>query len=144
MLARVLPAGDLALTTRVKLDLPLEGCCQNFVQAGLVVYGDGDNFIKFAHVSIFETRQTEFAKELFPVAAGLPRYGNTVVGPPGEWTDLRVTRRTLRREEHYTAYTRQPGKPWVRGGTHTHTLGETALGARVDGRFGLHQRRSTP
>ena len=82
------------LETRVKLDVPAEGCCFNFVQAGLVVYGDDDNFVKLATTSIFETRQTEFAKELFPVQAGFPRYGNTVVGPVGDWTDLRIVRRS--------------------------------------------------
>ena len=128
VLTRPLPAGDLVIQTRVGLDVPPEGCCQNFVQAGLVVYGDDDNFIKLVHASIFETRQTEFAKELAPVSEGFPRYGNTVVGPPGDLTDLRVVRRTVGDEEFYTAYTRQQGKPWVRGGTYTHTLG---AGARL-------------
>ena len=75
------PNGNYVVETRVKLNLPAEGCCFNYVQAGLVIYGDDDNFIKLAHVSIWNTRQTEFAKELFPVPSGYPRYGNTVVGP---------------------------------------------------------------
>ena len=126
VLTRTLPRGDLVIQTRVKLDVPPEGCCQNFVQGGLVVYGDDDNFIKLAHVSIFETRQTEFAKELAPVPEGFPRYGNTVVGPPGEWTDLRIVRRTERNQEYYTPYTRRDGGRWVRGGTYTQMLGEDA------------------
>ena len=126
VLTRALPRGDLVIQTRVKLDVPAEGCCFNFVQAGLVVYGDDDNFIKLTHVSIWETRQTEFAKELSPVPEGFPRYGNTVVGPPGEWTDLRVVRRTERGQEFYTPYTRRDGGEWVRGGTYTHALGEDA------------------
>lgn len=126
VLIRDLPRGDLVIQTRVKLDVPAEGCCQNFVQAGLVVYGDDDNFIKLAHASIFETRQTEFAKELSPVPEGFPRYGNTVVGPPDEWTDLRVVRRAERGQELYTPYTRRTGGEWVRGGTYTHALGEDA------------------
>ena len=60
------PNGNYAVETRVKLNVPAEGCCYNYVQAGLVIYGDDDNFIKLAHVSIWETRQTEFAKELSP------------------------------------------------------------------------------
>ncbi len=126
VLIRDLPRGDLVIQTRVKLNVPPEGCCQNFVQAGLVIYGDDDNFIKLAHVSIFETRQAEFAKELSPVPDGFPRYGNTVVGPPSEWTDLRVVRRTERGQELYTPYTRRDGGEWVRGGTYTHALGEDA------------------
>ncbi len=33
------PRGDYVVQTRVRLDLPAEGCCYNYVQAGLVVYG---------------------------------------------------------------------------------------------------------
>lgn len=128
VLTRSLPKGNYVAETRVKLNVPAEGCCFNFVQAGLVIYGDDDNFIKLAHTSIFNTRQTEFAKEVAPVPESFPRYGNTVVGPPGEWTYLRVTKRTLRGEEHYTAYTRRDvdGSRWVRGGTWTHELGKNA------------------
>jgi arabinan endo-1,5-alpha-L-arabinosidase len=120
------PNGNYVVETRVKLNLPPEGCCYNYVQAGLVIYGDDDNFIKLVHVSIWETRQTEFAKEVFPVPAGYPRYGNTVVGPPGEWTYLRIVKRNRAGEEHYTAYTSLDGVNWVRGGTWTHELGPDA------------------
>ena len=120
------PDRDYVVETRVHLDLPAEGCCFNFVQAGLVVYGNDDNFIKLTHVSIFETRQTEFAKELAPVPAGFPRYGNTVVGPPDDWTYLRVAVCEHRGEETYTPYTSRDGTSWVRGGTWTHTLGDAA------------------
>lgn len=118
--------GDYAAETRVRLSVPPEGCCFNYVQAGLVVYGDDDNFIKLVHASIWETRQTEFAKEVFPVPAGYPRYGNTVVGPPAEWTYLRVVKHVAASpyaEDTYTAYTSQDGENWVRGATWTHNLG---------------------
>jgi arabinan endo-1,5-alpha-L-arabinosidase len=112
--------------TRVKLNVPPEGCCFNYVQAGLVIYGDDDNFIKLAHVSIWDTRQTEFAKELAPVPTDYPRYGNTVVGAPGDWTYLRVVKRSNSEGELYTAYTSLDGVNWVRGGTWTHQLGSNA------------------
>jgi arabinan endo-1,5-alpha-L-arabinosidase len=118
-----LPAGNYLLETRVRLDLPPEGCCFNYVQAGILAYGDDDNYIKLTHVAIFETRQTEFAKEQGPVPQGFPRYGNTVVGPPDEWTYLRIVRRAAGGEELYTAYTSRDGTTWVRGGTWAHTLG---------------------
>jgi arabinan endo-1,5-alpha-L-arabinosidase len=124
------PNGNYVVETRFQLNLPPEGCCYNYVQAGLVIYGDDDNFIKLVHVSIWETRQTEFAKELSPVPAGYPRYGNTVVGPPSEWTYLRIVKRTHAGSEEYTAYTSQDGQHWVRGGTWTHNLG-------TDARIGL-------
>jgi arabinan endo-1,5-alpha-L-arabinosidase len=120
------PNGNYVVETRVRLNLPAEGCCFNYVQAGLVIYADDDNFIKLVHVSIWETRQTEFAKELFPVPDGYPRYGNTVVGPPGEWTYLRIVKQNRAGEEHYTAYTSTDGITWVRGGTWTHELGSEA------------------
>jgi len=126
VLVRQAPTSDYVVETKVSLDLPAEGCCHNYVQAGLVIYGDDDNFIKLAHVSIWETRQTEFAKEQGPVPTGYPRYGNTVVGPPGADTWLRIAKRTVGAEEHYTAYTSNDGNTWVRGGTWTHTLGANA------------------
>lgn len=120
------PDGDYIVETAVRLNLPDEGCCFNFRQAGLVIYGGDDNFVKLVHVSIFNTRQTEFAKELFPVQEGYPRYGNTVVGPPDETTFLRIAKRTRDGEEHYTAYTSIDGMNYTRGGTWTHSLGDNA------------------
>jgi arabinan endo-1,5-alpha-L-arabinosidase len=123
------PNGNYVVEAKVKLNLPPEGCCYNYVQAGLVIYGGDDAFIKLTHVSIWETRQTEFAREVPPpVPAGYPRYGNTVVGPPGEWTWLRIVKENKAGKEHYTAYTSNNGTFWVRGGTWTHDLGS---GARI-------------
>ena len=120
------PSDNYIVETKVKLNLPAEGCCFNYVQAGLVIYGNDDNFIKLVSVSIWETRQTEFAKELAPVPAGYPRYGNTVVGPPDEWTYLRIVKRSNKDGEQFTAYTSRDGVSWVRGGTWTHQLGSNA------------------
>ncbi|MBF6614325.1 MAG: family 43 glycosylhydrolase [Chloroflexi bacterium] len=120
------PNGNYIVDAKLNLNVPPEGCCFNYVQGGLVIYGDDDNFIKLSEVSIFETRQTEFAKELFPVPSGYPRYGNTVVGPPGDWTYLRVVKSTQRGEEQYQAYTSRDGSTWERGGTWTHSLGRNS------------------
>jgi arabinan endo-1,5-alpha-L-arabinosidase len=135
VLTRPAPDGDYVVQTRVRLSVPAEGCCFNYVQAGLVVYASDDSFIKLATVSIWNTRQTEFAKEVATVPAGYPRYGNTVVGPPGEWTWLRIVARTegapadsaggpYGGTERYTAYTSRDGETWTRGGTWAHQLGE--------------------
>jgi arabinan endo-1,5-alpha-L-arabinosidase len=128
VLTRPLPSGDYVVETQVTLDMPLEKCppdCR-FIQAGLVIYGNDDNFVKLVDVSIFNTRQTEFAKELAPVQEGYPRYGNTVVGPPNTTTWLRIVKRTAGSEELYTAYTSRDGVNYVRGGTWTHQLGANA------------------
>jgi arabinan endo-1,5-alpha-L-arabinosidase len=120
------PSGDYVVETRIHMNVPPEGCCFNYTQGGLVLYGDDNNFIKLAQVSIWDTRQTEFAKELFPVPAGYPRYGNTVVGPPGDWTWLRVVKQTNAGQEQYTSYTSRDGVIWERGGVWTHSLGTNA------------------
>jgi arabinan endo-1,5-alpha-L-arabinosidase len=94
------PRGDYVVEVKLALDLPREGCCFNYVQAGMVIYHDDDAFLKLANVSIFETRQTEWAKEVHNGAtAGNERYGNSVVGPPnegppapGNWTYLRIVK----------------------------------------------------
>lgn len=120
------PRGEYVVETKVRLNVPAEGCCFNFVQAGLVVFKDDDNFVKLAPFSNFETRQIEFAKEFSPVPANEPRYGNTVLAAPGETTWLRIVKRDEAGEEHYTAYSSLDGKRWTRGGTWTHHLGSGA------------------
>lgn len=126
VLVRNAPGGNYVVETKFTLNLPAEGCCFNYVQAGLVIYDDDDNYIKHVYVSIWETRQTEFAKEESPVQAGFPRYGNTVGGPPNLTTWLRIGKETRDGQEYYTAYTSRDGVTWVRGGTWTHELGSDA------------------
>jgi arabinan endo-1,5-alpha-L-arabinosidase len=126
------PDGEYVVQTKVRLNVPEEGNSFNYTQAGLVLYSGDNRFIKLVHVSIWGTRQTEFAKEV--PAPELPEgasYGNTVVGTPGDWTTLRIVKREVQRQnggvrELYTAYTRQDNKRWVRGGTWTHRLGDRA------------------
>jgi arabinan endo-1,5-alpha-L-arabinosidase len=126
ILSEAAPSGNYIVETKVKLNVPPEGCCFNYIQAGLVVYSDDNNFIKLVHISIWDTRQTEFAKELAPVPDGYPRYGNTVVSSPGEWTYLRIVKRSNNEGELYTAYISLDGVNWERGGTWTHQLGSNA------------------
>jgi arabinan endo-1,5-alpha-L-arabinosidase len=120
------PSGNYVVETKLRMDVPPEGCCYNYVQGGLVIYGNDDNFVKLADVSIWETRQTEFAKELAPVPAGYPRYGNTIVGPPGDWTWLRIVVSRTGQGESYRAYTSADGQTWERGGVWNHALGANA------------------
>ncbi|WP_309893479.1 family 43 glycosylhydrolase [Archangium sp.] len=132
LLTRAAPKGDYLVEAKVRLDVPDEGCCFNYAQAGLVIYGDDDNFIKLTSTSMEETRQTEFTKELASVPSGWGRQGNTVVGPPSEdWMYLRIAVERLTGEARraaggdttaYTAYTSQNGVDWVRGGTWTHSM----------------------
>jgi arabinan endo-1,5-alpha-L-arabinosidase len=125
VLATPLPTGDIRIEARVRLDAPLE-CCAQPVQAGLVVMRDDDNYVKLVELAHDGLRQIEFGKELAPVERGYPRYGNTVVGTPGEWTWLRIDVERGKQDERYTAWSSQDGKDWVRGGTWTHRLGSKA------------------
>jgi arabinan endo-1,5-alpha-L-arabinosidase len=123
VLSEPAPRGDYIVETKVSVSVPPEGCCQNYVQGGLVIYGDDGNYVKLASVSIWNTRQTEFGKEITPQPAGYPNYGNTVVGPVGDWTYLRIVHRTVAGTDYYTAYTSLDGRHWDHGGTWTHDLG---------------------
>jgi arabinan endo-1,5-alpha-L-arabinosidase len=118
------PQGDYTVETKVKVDVPRDGCCQNYAQGGLVIYGDDGNYVKLASVSIWNTRQTEFGKEISPQPAGYPNYGNTVVGPVGDWTYLRIVHCRTGDGDLYTAYTSLDGRHWDHGGTWMHDLGD--------------------
>jgi arabinan endo-1,5-alpha-L-arabinosidase len=128
VLTRPAPNGNYVVETRVKLNLPAEGCCFNFVQAGIVIYGDDDRYVRLTHVSIWETRQTEFGKEFIDPFRHSAHFGGTLVGTPAEWTYLRIVKRAHGGFEYYTAYTSQDVRTWVRGGTWAHRLGQ---GARI-------------
>lgn len=132
VLLRDAPRGDYMIETKVRMDVP-GGCCYNYAQAGILAYGSDDAYVKLTETSIWNTRQTEFAKEIASAPEGWARYGNTVVGPPGdEWTYLRIVVQKLsgsdRAEagqdtQRFTAYTSRDGQTWVKGGTWTHALG---------------------
>jgi arabinan endo-1,5-alpha-L-arabinosidase len=117
------PAGDYVVDTKVSIDLPADGCCQNYVQGGLVVYTDDGHYIKLGVTSIWETRQTEFGKRSEP---GDPVYGNTVGGPVGEQTYLRLVREHSDTENLYAAFTSLDGSSWDEAGTWTTPLDESA------------------
>jgi len=128
VLTRDLPEGNWMIETRMRLNLPPEGCCFNYTQAGLLVYGDDDAYLKLVHVSIWETRQTEWAKEIpTPIVTG-QRYGNTVVAAPNEWTWFRIASWTRGGERLYQAYTSRDGQTWTRGGVWTHDLDDPSVG----------------
>jgi arabinan endo-1,5-alpha-L-arabinosidase len=120
------PRGDYLVDTKVSVNVAPTGCCQNYVQGGLLIYGDDGNYVKLASVSIWNTRQTEFGKEQSPQPAGYPNYGNTVVGPVADWTYLRIVHRSRHGLDYYTAYTSLDGRHWDHGGTWTHKFGSAA------------------
>ena len=127
VLTRALPPGDVRIDARVRLDAP-EDCCATHVQAGLVVLGDDDNYVKLAVLADAGLHQVEFAKEGSPEQPDWPRYGNTVAGTPGQpWTWLRLEIRQAGAEQQIAAWSSQDGRNWVGGGVWTHRLGPAPL-----------------
>jgi arabinan endo-1,5-alpha-L-arabinosidase len=123
-------AGDYRIEVELRLDAPETGKAQ--AQAGLVVMRDDDNYVKLVELARGPLRQVEFGKEMAPVPADYPRYGNTLAGTPGKRTWLRLdVQRPVNGnpgEERYTAYSSQDGRTWVGGAVWTHRLGQARLG----------------
>jgi len=127
VLHRAAPPGDYIAEVKLTLSLPVQGCCFNFAQGGLMIYGDDDNYVRLMSVSIWETRQIEFAKEVFPVPEGYPRFGSGVLGPYAETIWLRIAKRSQPGGgEMYTSYSSIDGKTWRRGEVWSHNLGANA------------------
>jgi arabinan endo-1,5-alpha-L-arabinosidase len=123
------PSGDYVVETQVSLDVPATGTGFDGVQAGLVVYGGDDRYLKLVQVAVGDTRQTAFAQEV-PTApnGGTLRYGGTPAGPPGDTTWLRVTKKSTATHSYLRADTSRDGTHWVRGASY-----------RYDG-LGSHER----
>jgi arabinan endo-1,5-alpha-L-arabinosidase len=136
ILSEPAPPGNYAVETKVTVTTPAEGCCQNYVQGGLLVYADDGNYVKLTSASIWNTRQTEFGKQESPVPEGYPAYGNTVVGAVGDSTYLRI----VHRDKLYTAYTSVDGRDWARGGTWQHDLASPRIGLVSMGGAGFESR----
>jgi arabinan endo-1,5-alpha-L-arabinosidase len=82
-LLRQAPAGAYTVETRVAIDLGTDDV-RNYQQAGLVAYLDDDHFLRLSHVAIWNTRQTEFGKEM--PFADASSYGGMAVGTPAPVT----------------------------------------------------------
>lgn len=110
------PDGEYILEARIHMTVPSEGNGFNYRQGGLVIYDGDDQFLKLVEFANWETRQTEWAKEV-PADDPGSRYGNGVVGPPGDWTTLRIVKADFSGGEFYQAWTKRDGGVWERGGT---------------------------
>jgi hypothetical protein len=124
VLLRDAPAGDYTVETKVTLPLGVTDV-RNFQQAGLIVYLDDDEFLRFTHVAIWNTRTTEYGKE--QVYAGRPAYGSMLVAPPADTTWLRLSHRVFAGtgEHAYRAAVSTDGVHWIWGGTWTLPAGTT-------------------
>lgn len=127
LLAESAPAGDYMVETELTIDLPVSGAGANYAQAGLLLYGDDSNYVRLDAFSNSDTRQVEFIKAETPPASGYPTWGATNLGPPALTSQvnvwLRIVRRNVNGEQHYTAYSSADGVNWIQGGTWVHQLG---------------------
>jgi arabinan endo-1,5-alpha-L-arabinosidase len=118
VLLRDAPAGDYTVETKLTIDLGTD-TVRNFQQAGLVAYVNDDLYIRFDHTAIWNTRWTEFGKEM-PFAGGIA-YGAMAVAPPADTTWLRLSHRVdpATGEHDFRASVSRDGRSWVWGGTWT-------------------------
>jgi arabinan endo-1,5-alpha-L-arabinosidase len=129
MACEAAPAGDYMIETKLDIDLPLSGKGPDFAQAGLLIYGDDANFIRADVYNNNDTRQVEFIKAETAEHPSYPTWGATNLGPPAIGSQvtawLRIVKRNVNGESHYTGYNSADGATWIKGGTWVHALGNT-------------------
>ena len=130
LLAESAPVGDYMVETKLSLNLPISGVGEDFAQAGLLIYGDDNDFIRLDLFNNNDTRQVEFINALAP-QAGYPSWGSTNVGAPAINTEvsvwMRIVKRNVNGQEHYTAYTSNDDATWIQSGTWVHQLGSSSM-----------------
>ncbi|MVA76098.1 family 43 glycosylhydrolase [Auraticoccus sp. F435] len=113
------PAGDYVAETKVTLDLGTDEV-RNYQQAGIVAYAGDDDFARLSTVAIWNTRQTEFGRELVATEDGRTSFGGALVGTPAPTVWLRLAHSTNASGEHlYRAGTSRDGRSWTWGAVWT-------------------------
>ena len=125
VLLRRPPAGDWIAETKLHLDLGTD-TVRNYQQAGLIAYRSDDDFARLGSVAIWNTRQTEYGRELVATRDGRTSYGGAVIGTPAPTVWLRLAHTTSRTGEHLVrAGTSRDGRTWTWGATWTFAPGTT-------------------
>ncbi len=130
MIEEPTPAGDYMIETRLSINLPTSGVGPNYAQAGILLYKDDSDFVRVDLYNNNDTRQIEFIKAQTVQQTGYPTWGATNLGPAAIATEVsawvRLVKRDVDGEEHYTAYSSNDGVTWIQGGTWVHQLGSGA------------------
>jgi len=130
LLAESAPVGDYMVETKIDLNLPTSGVGPDYAQAGLLLYADDANFVRVDLYNNNDTRQVEFINAVTPAASGYPSWGGTSLGPAALSSDVsvwvRIVKRNVNGEEHYTAYSSNDDVNWIEGGVWVHALGNSA------------------
>lgn len=100
VLVRNAPRGDYIVQAMVWGDVPDEGCCFNYAQAGLIIYGGDDHFVKLIDSSIRNTRQPNGPRNSHPSRRDEP---GTTTASSGSTTDHRgqLQRRVRQCHRHH-------------------------------------------
>jgi hypothetical protein len=125
VLLRDAPEGNYVAETTCTIDLGTDAI-RNYQQCGIVAHVNDDLFLRLSHVSIWNTRQTEFGKEQpfgDPTPEGVQRlsFGGMLVGTPAETTTLRLAHRIDpdNGEHEFRAGTSRDGQNFTWGGVWT-------------------------
>jgi arabinan endo-1,5-alpha-L-arabinosidase len=119
VLTETAPAGSFVAETAVHLDVPVTGV-HDYVQAGLLVYGGDDRYVKLTHSSIGPSRVTELGARYPASTFGTARSATSTIGPPGDLTWLRLVVTVAGGHRFVSGWTSQDGSHWVHGGTWRH------------------------
>ena len=123
ILLREAPAGAYIAETKLTLDLGTDEV-RNFQQAGLIAYRSDDDFARLSSVAIWNTRQTEFGRELGATPGGATIFGGAILGAPAPTVWLRLAHTLTRTGEHrYRAATSRDGTHWTWGAVWTFPAG---------------------
>ena len=119
VLLRDAPTGAYTVETKLAIDLDPADVVRNFQQAGLIAYVSDDHFLRLSHVAIWNTRQTEFGKEM--PFADRTSYGGMAIGTPAPVTWLRLSHRIDpdNGEHEFRAASSRDGRNWTWGGVWT-------------------------
>ena len=113
------PDGRWIAETKLTLDLG-EDTVRNFQQAGLVAYENDDDFARLSSVAIWNTRQTEFGRELAAAPDGRTIFGGALIGTPAPTMWLRLAHTRNASGEHlYRAGSSRDGRHWTWGAVWT-------------------------
>jgi arabinan endo-1,5-alpha-L-arabinosidase len=120
--------GNWMVETKMSTSIPFNNsCCYNFAQGALFIYGNDQNSIKLDAFPDWDTRQSEFGKQIGPVPADYPTYDHQNVGTVGSTTWFRIVRKANGDSGVlYAAYSSPDGVHWTKGGTWQHQLGSSA------------------
>ena len=123
VLLRQPPSGNYIAETKLTLDLGTD-VVRNFQQAGIIAYRSDDDFARLSSVAIWNTRQTEFGRELVATSGGQTIYGGAIIGTPAPTMWLRLAHTVSASGEHrYRAGTSRDRRHWTWGAVWTFPAG---------------------